>query len=300
MAKETKKNQLGKGIRALLSQMDDAEPKQKEEIVQDLTTHSNVLPLDWIEVNPFQPRVEFESEPLAELAASIKLHGLIQPITVRRLSDESFQIISGERRFRAAKLAGLDEIPAYIRLADDQGMLEMALIENVQRQDLNAMEVAVSLERLMQECDLTHETLSERIGKKRSTVTNYLRLLKLPPEIQKSVKRNVISMGHARALAGIDNLSLQLTIHKELINKELSVRALERLIQSYQRPAPKPVSTPSSAKSAEVVHIENHLKSVFGSKVMIRKDQSGKGKIEIHFNSVDNLNYILDILGEIE
>jgi ParB family chromosome partitioning protein len=300
MAKETKKNQLGKGIRALLSHMDDAEPKQKEEIVQDLTTHSNALPMDWIEVNPFQPRVEFESDALAELAASIQLHGLIQPITVRRLSDRTFQIISGERRFRAAKLAGLSEIPAYIRLADDQGMLEMALIENVQRQDLNAMEVAVSLERLMQECDLTHESLSERIGKKRSTVSNYLRLLKLPPEIQKSVKRNVISMGHARALAGIDNLSLQLTIHKELINKELSVRALERLIQSYQKPAPKPVAPVSSAKSAEMEHMENHLKSIFGSKVMIRKDQKGKGKIEIHFNSVDNLNYILDILGEIE
>ena len=299
MAKQTNKNQLGKGIRALLSQMDEADAHKKEEIAKGIQKESNMIPVSWIEVNPFQPRVEFESEALEDLATSIRVHGLIQPITVRRLNAEKFQVISGERRLRAAKIAGLAEVPAYIRVADDQGMLELALIENVQRQDLNAIEIAVSLERLMQECGLTHESLSDRIGKKRSTVTNYLRLLKLPPEIQKAVKSNRISMGHARALAGIDDLALQLMAFNELIVKDLSVRSLERLVQSYQQPGKKerPARAP---KSPELTHMENHLKKVFGSRVVIDQNQTGKGKIEIHFNSVENLNYILDILSEIE
>ncbi len=299
MAKQTNKNQLGKGIRALLSQMDEADTQKKEEIARGIRKESNLIPVSWIEVNPFQPRTDFEEEALRELASSIRVHGLIQPITVRRLNEEKFQVISGERRLRAAKMAGLEEVPAYIRVADDQGMLELALIENVQRQDLNAIEVAVSLERLMQECGLTHENLSERIGKRRSTVTNYLRLLKLPPEIQKAVKSNQISMGHARALAGIDDLALQLGAFKELISRDLSVRALERLVQSYQQPKrrEKPAK---KQKPPEVVHMENHLKKVFGSNVHINQDQKGKGKIEIHFNSTENLNYILDILSDIE
>ena len=299
MAKQNKKNQLGKGIRALLSNMDDVQPREKEQLVKDLNQSVNEVPIAWIEANPFQPRTEFEKDSLQELTDSIKVHGVIQPITVRKLNTEKFQIISGERRWRASQKAGLKTIPAYVRLADDQGMLEMALVENVQRKDLNALEVAVSLKRLMTECELTHEALSERIGKKRSTVTNFIRLLKLPPEIQDSIRQNQISMGHARALAGITDLPLQLVAFNELKKKDLSVRGLEALIRSYSSPKPSR-KTASSAKDPEISKIEQSLKEIFGSKVAIHQNAKGAGKVEIEFSSTEHLNYILDILDDIE
>ncbi|MEL6866667.1 MAG: ParB/RepB/Spo0J family partition protein, partial [Bacteroidota bacterium] len=204
MAKKYKKKELGQGIRALLSNIDHGSSNEgpQEDVVRTLSNTIATIPLNSIEVNPGQPRIEFDEEALQELSESIKVHGLIQPITVRRLNEQTYQLISGERRMRASKIAGLKEVPAYIRLANDQEMLEMALIENIQREDLNAIEVANSYQRLIEECELTHEALSERVGKNRSSVTNYLRLLKLPPDVQSAIKEQKISMGHARALAG--------------------------------------------------------------------------------------------------
>ena len=256
----SKKKELGKGIRALLSNIENTNnPKEKTELVKELNSSILEIPLDNIEVNPFQPRSEFDPEELNELAQSIKTHGLIQAITVRNLGGDNYQLISGERRLRASKMAGLKTVPAFVRIADDQALLEMALIENIQRSNLNAIEVAISYQRLMVECDLTHESLSERVGKKRSTISNYVRLLKLPPQIQSSIKNNEISMGHARSLAGIDDVGLQLDIYKEVLKKNLSVRALENLIKSYSTDT-KP-SAPKASKElpAEVKKIQDNL-----------------------------------------
>jgi ParB family chromosome partitioning protein len=234
------------------------------------------------------------------LADSIKVHGIIQPLTLRRLSAQEYQIISGERRYRASKLAGLASVPAYIRIADDQSLLEMALVENIQREDLNAIEVAISMNRLISECDLTHEELSGRLGKERSTVTNYLRLLKLPPEIQSSVKRQQISMGHARALAGIENISLQLMLHNELLKKGLSVRALEKLIRSYQEKEPTSRSKQDSGPDPELRRIQDRLSGYIGSKVTIQRTDDGKGRIVIPFKSDTELNFLLEVFEHLE
>ena len=229
-----KKKEIGKGLRALLSNIETTNnPTVKTKLVKELNSSILEIVIDKIETNPFQPRSEFDVEELAELSQSIKIHGLIQAITVRSLGGDKYQLISGERRLRASKLAGLKTVPAFIRVADDQAMLEMALIENIQRSNLNAIEIAISYQRLMVECDLTHESLSDRVGKKRSTISNYVRLLKLPPQIQSSIKGAEISMGHARALAGIGDVGLQLDIFKEVLSKKMSVRALEALVKSY-------------------------------------------------------------------
>jgi ParB family chromosome partitioning protein len=208
MAKKVKKKELGLGIRALLSNLDEGEatPEEQKEVVKELSHTVAMIPVDQIEVNPFQPRVEFDEEALKELSSSIKVHGVIQPLTLRRLSDNAYQLISGERRLRASKLAGLQEVPAYVRLANDQEMLEMALVENIQRQDLNPIEVAITYQRLIDECSLTHQNLGGRVGKKRSTVSNFLRLLQLPPQIQQALKNKRISMGHAKALGELKTL----------------------------------------------------------------------------------------------
>ena len=224
---------MGKGIRALLNNIDEEIKDHPEEVVRELSSSVAMIPITAVEVNPFQPRKDFDDDALSELSESIKTYGLIQPITVRRLNDRQFQLISGERRTRAAKLAGLTEIPAYIRIADDQGMLEMALVENIQREDLNAIEIAITYQRLVDECNITHENMSERVGKKRSTITNYLRLLKLNPEIQQAIKLNKISMGHARALVGVNDIALQLMLYRQITKEELSVRAVEDLIRKY-------------------------------------------------------------------
>ncbi len=294
MAKKVQKKQLGLGVRALLSNI-DAGNEATEEVVKELSGSVAMIPSSEIEVNPFQPRKEFDEEALKELAESLKTYGLIQPITVRRLNDHSYQLISGERRLRASKMAGLKEVPAYIRLADDQEMIEMALVENIQRENLNAIEVAITYERLIEECNLTHESLAERVGKKRSTVSNSLRLLKLPPNIQKSLKEGNISMGHARSLVGLeDDVALQNIIFKEVINKELSVRATENLIKSYREPSAKPSARP--ALSNDHQNVENNLKNYLGAKVTLKVKSNDSGQINIPFTSTKDLNRILDLI----
>lgn len=297
----SKKKELGKGIRALLSNIENtSSPKEKTELVKELNSSIIEISLDNIEVNPFQPRTEFDPQELEELSQSIKIHGLIQAITVRSLGGDKYQLISGERRMRASKLAGLETVPAFVRVADDQALLEMALIENIQRSNLNAIEVAISYQRLMVECDLTHESLSERVGKKRSTISNYVRLLKLPPQIQSSIKNNDISMGHARALAGIEDVGLQLDIYKEVLNKSLSVRSLENLIKSYATETKASAPKKSNELPAEVKKIQDNLSSTLGTSVKIKRTESGSGEINIKFKSDREFNDILAVLDRLE
>ncbi|MFN4080597.1 MAG: ParB/RepB/Spo0J family partition protein [Saprospiraceae bacterium] len=300
--KPAAKADFGKGIRALLAnptQMEAAIQEHPQEVVRELTSHVAMLPISQIETNPYQPRIEFDQTALNELASSIRVHGLIQPVTVRRLNDKAYQLISGERRFRASQLAGLTEVPAYVRLADDQQMLEMALIENIQREDLNAVEVAISYQRLLDECNLTHESLSERVGKQRSTITNYLRLLKLPPEIQRAVKEKKLSMGHARALAGVDNIALQLSIFRQTLEQDLSVRAIENLIARYQEGrAQASGKAPKESLSDDLRQVRDRFRDFFGTKkVELKRSANGKGQIVLAFESDADLNRLLDLIG---
>lgn len=289
-----KKKELGKGIRALLNNIEDNEV-ERGEVVKKLSSHVEILDLEQIEINPFQPRRSFDDEQLAELAESIKTYGIIQAITVRDMKDGKFQLISGERRFRASKLAGLKEIPAFIRIADDALMLEMALVENIQRENLNALEVAISYNRLLGEFDFTHEELSNRVGKKRATISNYVRLLKLPPEIQRALKHEEISMGHARALLSLDDLALQLKLFKKTKEEEISVRTLEKLIKAYKTPAKKEASK-NQVKHPEVVKMEKRIADKIGYKPAISRNEDGKGVISIPFKTDDELNNIIDAL----
>ncbi len=289
-----KKKELGKGIRALLNNIEDNRD-EKNKVVKKLSSHIENIPLDRIEINPYQPRKEFDQEQLSELAESIKTYGIIQAITVRDLKDGNFQLISGERRFRASKLAGLSEIPAYIRIADDNLMLEMALVENIQRENLNALEVAISYQRLLSEFDFTHEQLSDRVGKKRATISNYVRLLKLPPQIQTSVKNEEISMGHARALLGLDDLALQLKLFRETKQKQHSVRVLEQLVRQYKEPVKKQEKVKAEVHP-EVAKIQRDFLKQFGFKASIKRSSAGKGEIKIPFSSDDEFNNIIDEL----
>ena len=298
MQMTSKKKELGKGLRALLTNIENTpnNTPEKSNLVKELTNSIAFIPLANIEVNPFQPRTEFDPTELEELSHSIKVHGLIQPITVRSLGGDQYQLISGERRLRASKMAELVEVPAYIRVANDQEMLEMALIENIQRSELNAIEIAISYQRLQEECNLTHELLSDRVGKNRSTVTNYLRLLKLTPEIQSSIRSGEISMGHARALVGISDLTIQLMVFKKLQADQLSVRELEYYIRSLQE-RPEPVTKSSPAElHPEVKKITTELSQKFGSKVQISRAKDGKGQITIKFGSDDEFNRLYDLL----
>ena len=294
-----KKNALGRGLGALL---EDSSPVQESgglSTDQVVTGAINEISLDQISVNPFQPRTHFDREALEELAESIRVQGIIQPITVRRLSDHEYQLISGERRFQASKIAGLDAIPAYVRTADDQQMLEMALIENIQRENLNSIEIALSYQRLISECDLKQEQLGDRVGKKRTTVNNYLRLLKLPPDIQIAVKDGEISMGHARALVNVENVDLQLDIYKRIIEQELSVRKVEALVRELSGGAkPEKVAKPalSPEHEREVHNLQSRLTSHFGTKVQVKTDAKNKGEIKIPFVNADDLNRILELL----
>lgn len=295
MAKQLKKGELGKGIRALLANVEVESPERQLETVKELTHSVAMIPLEQIEVNPFQPRKEFDPDALEDLARSLRTHGLIQPITVRRMAANQYQLISGERRLRASRIAGLAEVPAYVRLANDQEMIEMALVENIQRQDLNAIEVAITYQRLIDECDLTHEALSDRVGKQRSTVTNFLRLLKLPPDIQKALKDNTISMGHARALINIEDIGLQLTLFKEVVKKELSVRATEALVRRYKNPQSSSAdSTPDLPSDYKTVR--DHLRNYLGTKVDFKRNANGSGQIRIPFTDDHELNRILDLI----
>lgn len=294
-----KKSEVNKGLRSLLSNIEKTNNvSERSQLVKELTNSIAMIKPDWIEVNPFQPRTEFDEVQLNELAKSISVSGLIQPITVRSLGGNKYQLISGERRLRASKIAGLEEIPAYVRVANDQEMLEMALVENIQRSDLNALEVAISYQRLMDECHLTHESMAERVGKERSTISNYVRLLKLPAPIQNSIKDGQISMGHARSLVGIDNLALQLQLHKDILENGLSVRALEAKIKNINaaNPSSRKWTQPPTAVDIEIKKIKEKISHHLGTKVNIKRNAVGQGSIVIDFNSDEEFNKISDIL----
>ncbi|MDR1864308.1 MAG: ParB/RepB/Spo0J family partition protein [Bacteroidales bacterium] len=305
-----KKDALGRGLGALIKQSETGN-----------VSTTNKIDIRLIEVNPFQPRTHFDQVALEELAASIKQQGIIQPITVREAGNK-YQIISGERRYRASLLAGLTEIPAYVRQANDDDMLVLALIENVQREDLDAIEVAIGYQRLMDEGELTQENISERIGKKRSTIANYLRLLKLPAEVQAAIRQRRLSMGHARALVNIREEEQQLSLLHDIIENELSVREVEARVRQYAQPEPEPSPEAASTENgreegvetevyvdtqppAAIPESENdpHLKEVlskyFDAKVDLKREASGAGRIVIHFRTDDELQHILQIAGNI-
>jgi ParB family chromosome partitioning protein len=305
----SKKKALGRGLNALLSdsntedRLETDAPVSKVPVTTATTSPSSSsgstleIPLTQIEVNPFQPRTYFDQQALQELADSIKVHGIIQPITVRRLARDQYQLISGERRFQASKLAGLKSVPAYIRSADDQQMLEMALIENIQRENLNAIEVALSYQRLITECNLNQEALGDRVGKNRATVTNYLRLLKLPPDIQIAVRDNRLSMGHARAIINVENPDQQLYLFKKAVAEDLSVRKVEELVRELaaSKKEEKGTTAPVATANREINQLQSKLSSHFGTRIVIKSDGK-KGEIKIPFLSVEDLNRILDIL----
>ena len=296
------KDLIGKGLRSLLQNI-DADLKTtagslKSNVV-DQVTHTNRILLSDIQINPKQPRRDFDEPSLKELAASIKLHDIIQPLTVSKLPGGKFQLIAGERRYRAAKIAGLKDIPAYIRQANDQQLLELALLENLQREDLNAVEIAISYKRMMEELNYTQEQVAERMGKERSTVTNYIRLLKLPPDIQLAVRNGSLSMGHARALVNIDTIDRQLFVYKAIKEKELSVRQTEELVRNMYK-AEKQGSVKSSVKSelpAAYKKIEDNLASHFATKVKMVHNKKGYGSITIEYYSLEELNKLLDAMS---
>ena len=295
----SKKKALGRGLSALLSDSEDERSEVDITSPASVTTgrSSNLdeIPLGEIETNPFQPRQHFDQEALNELAESIKVHGIIQPITVRKLAEHQYQLISGERRFQASKIAGLKSLPAYVRTANDQQMLEMALIENIQRENLNPIEISLSYQRLISECNLKQEELGDRVGKNRTTVTNYLRLLKLPPDIQIALRDNKISMGHARAIINIDDPGSQLYIFKKIISDDLSVRAVESMARELTQGARQTSEVKSQGTPKEIHQLQSRLSSHFGTKVIVRSDGK-KGDIRIPFLSVEDLNRLLDIL----
>lgn len=297
----SKKKALGRGLSALLSDT-PTEDKLEVEVTAPAALPEgngsiNEISIEEIETNPFQPRQHFDQEALKELSESIQVHGIIQPITVRKLARNQYQLISGERRFQASKLAGLTSIPAYVRSADDQQMLEMALIENIQRENLNPIEISLSYQRLITECNLKQEELGERVGKNRSTVTNYLRLLKLPPDIQIALRDNKISMGHARAIINVDNPDSQLFIFKKILSEDLSVRKVEELARELlsKKQTPEPAKTDANGVTKEINNLQSRLSSHFGTKVSVKSDGK-RGDIRIPFLSIEDLNRILDIL----
>ncbi len=296
MAKATKKQALGRGLSALLkdpaNDITSVQDKHADQVIGNIVE----LDIDAIEINPFQPRTNFNEESLRELASSIKELGVIQPITVRKLNFNKFQLVSGERRFRASKLIGLETIPAYIRIANDQESLEMALVENIQRQDLDPIEIALSYQRLIDEINLTQEQMSERVGKKRSTIANYLRLLKLDPIIQTGMRDGFISMGHGRAIINIEDQSLQLDIYEKIITNKLSVRETEALVRNFQ-------TDKQPAKAKETVEIPKYIKKgvkdfsdYFGHKIDVKVSKNGKGNITIPFHSEEDFNRIIKLI----
>ena len=304
MSQVNKKQALGKGIRALLNNIDEEinTPKGSVPAVSGQNTNNNSntnsiarIPVELIDVNPMQPRHDFDEHALLELSESIKLHDIIQPVTVIRTGNNKYQLISGERRWRASKMAGLKDIPAYVRTADGQELLEMALLENLQRENLNAIEIALSYRRLMDECDLTQEQVSERMKKERSTVANYLRLLKLPPDVQKSVRDGQLSMGHARAIIGLEHVDQQLYVFREAMQRGLSVRQVEQLVKDMATE-----KTPKSAPQVAVKlppaykRIEDNMASHLSTKVKLERKKNGKGSILIEFYNDEDLERIMD------
>jgi len=289
----TKRNALGRGLGALI---DDADREQLVRIGS-----INEISIDQIDVNPFQPRTTMDEEGLNELASSIKELGIIQPLTVRQVGENRFQLITGERRYRAAIIAGLKTIPVYIRTADDQAMLELALVENIQREDLDAIEVAISYQRLIEECRLTQENLSDRVGKKRSTISNYLRLLKLPAEIQLGIRERKISMGHARSLINVDDPKIQIEAYYQVIDEDLSVRKVEDIVRALARKSDNQTdkSERKKKRNAEFSELQHHLSKYFNAEVQFRVNDKGKGKIVIPFETGEELERIIGIFDKL-
>ena len=287
-----KRNALGRGLSALID--DSNMPREQIPV-------SNEILISEIEANPFQPRVHFDEEALNELAASIREVGIIQPITLRKIGDRRYQIIAGERRFRASKLAGLTKVPAFVREAGDEAMLELALVENIQREDLDAIEVALSYQRLMEECKLTQESLSDRVGKKRSTISNYLRLLRLPAVIQKAIREQEITMGHARALININDSETQVMVYRQVVKYDFSVRKTEDIVRKLS--ATEEEATSASKKDTTMTDqfndLKKHLGKYFSSNIGLKINDQYKGKIEIPFNDSKDLERIIGIFDRL-
>lgn len=301
-SKPKKRAALGKGLSALLENSDtDITTSDKG---NGLVGEISVLEMNSIEANPFNPRTNFERDALEELSASILTHGIIQPLTVRKLGRDKYQLISGERRFKASQLAGLEQVPAYVRVANDQAMLEMALVENIQRQDLNPIEVALSYQRLIEECNLTQDQLGQKIAKSRSSITNHLRLLKLPAEIQLGVRKGLITMGHARALVSAKNDEAQQLLFNRIVQDDLSVRELERLMRGEEilssstsmNTGGKSANGKMIMYSSDELKFKDNLSDRLSTKVILKKSANGSGKIVVSFNSDIDLNRIIELL----
>lgn len=290
MAKSNRKQVLGRGLSALLNDpdhnIDSAEDKNAAQVIGNIID----LPLENISTNPFQPRTHFNEDALKELSSSIKELGVIQPVTVRKMKGDQYQLVSGERRLRASKMAGISKIPAYVRLANDQESLEMALVENIQRQDLDPIEIGLSYQRLIEEINLTQDQLSERVGKKRSTITNYMRLLKLDPIIQTGIRDQFITMGHGRALVNVEDPKTQLNLYKQIVKKGLSVRAVEVLVRQLKNPK----VSPSSYASPFIKEAAADLETFFETPVTVAANDQGKGVLKIAFDSQEKLQHILN------
>ncbi len=290
-----KKAVLGRGLGALIDNTDEVNAAKSQQ------ASINEIDINKIEANPWQPRSHFDEEKLNELAISIKEIGIIQPLTLRKVGSDRYQIIAGERRFRASKLAGLEKVPAFVRDAGDETMLEMALVENIQREDLDPIEIAISYQRLIDECSLTQESMSERVGKKRSTITNYLRLLRLPAEIQLGLREKQISMGHARAIINVEDPATQLMLFEQIIQFDFSVRKIEEVVRQMNAEAAEANSDEKKGKrtlAAEYQTLKEHLSSLFHTNIQFARSDNGKGKITIPFRSDEELEKIMSILDK--
>lgn len=294
------KEALGKGIRSLLQSIDEDMKTSgghlKNTVVESATISNRIL-IDEIETNPKQPRRDFDEQSLEELASSIKLHDIIQPVTVSKLPSGKYRLISGERRWRAAKMAGIKDIPAYVRQANDAQLLELALLENLQREDLNAMEISLSYKRMMEELNYNQDQVAERMGKDRSTIANFIRLLKLPPDIQLSVRNGEITMGHARALINVDSIDKQLFIFNEIKEKGLSVRQTEALVRNLYKQSNAVKKSSKSHLPSSFQRIEDKLASHFSTRVKLKHSSNGSGQINIEYYSQEELNKILSQLN---
>jgi ParB family chromosome partitioning protein len=299
---DKKRSVLGRGLSALLEDNDTMEHGRDKHFGPEVRNQGAIVinvPLTQIEVNPFQPRTSFEEEGLNELADSIKVHGVIQPLTVRKIENNKYQLIAGERRLRASKIAGKAEVPVFVRNASDQETIEIALIENIQREDLNPLEIAINYKRLQDECDLTQEQLAERLGKNRSTVTNFMRLLRLPPDLQAGLRDNKITMGHAKALLSMDNVANLLSAYRETVVKGLSVRQVEDLVRAYEQRPGKSAGKPANNLPEipfTVKKMQDQLTTFLGTKVLITRAKDGKGEIAIKFYNDGDLERLVEVI----
>ena len=292
-----KKAVLGRGLGALIDNSSEVNVAKSQQ------ASINEIDINKIEANPWQPRSHFDEERLNELATSIREIGIIQPLTLRKIGDDRYQIIAGERRFRASKLAGLAKVPAFVRDAGDETMLEMALVENIQRADLDPIEISISYQRLIDECNLTQESMSERVGKKRSTITNYLRLLRLPAEIQLGLREKQISMGHARAIINVEDAATQLMLFEQIIQFDFSVRKIEEVVRQMNAEAAEPEKGEKAVKrtlSTEYQTLKDQLSTLFHTNIQFSRTDNGKGKITIPFGSDEDLEKIMSILDKVK